>query len=183
MSLLCCCSVSKSHPTLCDPMGYSIPGLSVLHYLLELLKFVSIESVVLSNHLIPLPPRSPFAFHLSQHQGLFQLVSSSHQVAKVPELQLQHVLPMNIQGWSPLGLTGLQYIYIYIYAYICIYISNYYIIDLMLTQCYMSIISQNWKKKRKLTSHLMLSRSLMLRKHLTARVKEKLSINCLVGKG
>ena len=31
-----------------------------------------------------------FAFDLSQHQGLFQWVSSSHQVAKVLELQLQH---------------------------------------------------------------------------------------------
>ena len=33
---------------------------------------------------------SPFAFNLSQHQGLFQWVSSSHQVAKVLEFQLQH---------------------------------------------------------------------------------------------
>ena len=37
-----------------------------------------------------LPPSSPFALSLSQHQGLFQGVSSSHQVAKVLELQLQH---------------------------------------------------------------------------------------------
>ena len=44
------------------------------------------------------PPAS-FAFHLSQHQGLFQWAGSLHQVAKV--------LPMNIQGWFPLGLTGL----------------------------------------------------------------------------
>ena len=35
-------------------------------------------------------PPSPPAFSLSQHQGLFQWVSSSHQVAKVLELQLQH---------------------------------------------------------------------------------------------
>ena len=38
----------------------------------------------------PLMPSSPSAFNLSQHQGLFQWVSSSHQVAKVLELQLQH---------------------------------------------------------------------------------------------
>ena len=38
----------------------------------------------------PLPLSSPFAFSLSQHRGLFQWVSSSHQVAKVMELQLQH---------------------------------------------------------------------------------------------
>ena len=38
----------------------------------------------------PLPSPSPPAFNLSQHQGLFQWVGSSHQVAKVLELQLQH---------------------------------------------------------------------------------------------
>ena len=38
----------------------------------------------------PLAPLSPLAFNLSQHQGLFQSVTSSHQVAKVLELQLQH---------------------------------------------------------------------------------------------
>ena len=42
-----------------------------------------------SNHLILSPP-SPLALNLSQHQGLFQWVSSSHQVAKVLELQPQH---------------------------------------------------------------------------------------------
>ena len=51
---------------------------------------------------------SPPALSLSQHQSLFQGVSSLHQVAKVLELQLSApVLPMNIQGWLPLGLTGL----------------------------------------------------------------------------
>ena len=52
--------------------------------------------------------RSPPALNLSQHEGLFQWVGSLHQVAKVLELQLQHqVFPMNIQGWFPIGLTGL----------------------------------------------------------------------------
>ena len=48
---------------------------------------------------------SPPAFNLSQHQGLFKWVSSSHQVAKVLEFQLP-VLAMNIQDWIPLGWTG-----------------------------------------------------------------------------
>ena len=52
------------------------------------LKFMSIESVILSSHLIPSPP-SPPAFSLSQHQGLFRWVSSSYQVAKILELQHQ----------------------------------------------------------------------------------------------
>ena len=55
----------------------------------SLLKFMSIESMMLSNHLILCQPPSPFALNLSQHQGLFQWVSSSHQVAKVLELQHQ----------------------------------------------------------------------------------------------
>ena len=55
----------------------------------------------------PLPPLSA-AFNLSQHQALFQWVSSSHQVTKVWELQLSSsVPPMNIQGWFPLAWTGL----------------------------------------------------------------------------
>ena len=55
---------------------------------------------------------SPPAFYLSQHQGLFHWVSSSHQVAKVLELQLPHqsVLPMNIQDWPPLWLVCLNYL-------------------------------------------------------------------------
>ena len=53
----------------------------------------------------PLSSPSP-AFNLSQDQGLFKWVSSSHQVAKVLEFQLQlSVLAMNIQDWFPLGLT------------------------------------------------------------------------------
>ena len=53
----------------------------------SLLKLMSTERVMPSN---PLSSPSPPAFNLSQHQGLFQWVSSSHQVAKVLEFQLQH---------------------------------------------------------------------------------------------
>ena len=47
----CCCSIAKSCLTLCDPMGCSTLGFPVLHYLC-FLRFMSIESVMLSNHLI-----------------------------------------------------------------------------------------------------------------------------------
>ena len=49
-----CCSVTKSCPTFHDPMDCSMPASPVLHYLLNLnfLKFMSIQSVILSNHLI-----------------------------------------------------------------------------------------------------------------------------------
>ena len=55
----------------------------------SLLKFMSVKSVMLSNHLILCHPLLLLSQHLSQHQGLFQWVVSSHQVAKVLELQLQ----------------------------------------------------------------------------------------------
>ena len=54
----------------------------------SLLKFMPIELVMLSSHLI-LSSTSPPALNLSQHQGLLEWVSSSHQVAKVMELHLQ----------------------------------------------------------------------------------------------
>ena len=55
----------------------------------RLLKIMYIESVMPSNHLILWYPSLP-TFNLSQNQGLFKWVSSSHQVAKVLELQFQH---------------------------------------------------------------------------------------------
>ena len=47
-----CCSVTKSRPTLCDPMDGSTPGFPVLHHLRSLLKLMSTESVMPFNHLI-----------------------------------------------------------------------------------------------------------------------------------
>ena len=84
-----CCSFAKCL-TLCNPMDCSTPDFAVLHYLLE---FAQIHvhwvcDAIQPSH--PLSSPSPPAFNLSQHQGLFQWVSSSHQVAKVLELQLQH---------------------------------------------------------------------------------------------
>ena len=49
---LCCVAVVQLCLTLCDPMDCSTPGFSVLHHLLELLKFISIELVMPSNHLV-----------------------------------------------------------------------------------------------------------------------------------
>ena len=55
----------------------------------SLLKLRSIEMhAIQPSH--PLLTPSPFALSLSQHQGPFQLVGTSHHVAKVLELQLQH---------------------------------------------------------------------------------------------
>ena len=87
----CCrCSVVQSCLTLCNPMDCSTWGLPVLHYLLKLAQVCVhwVGDAIQLSH--PLRPSSPFAFNLSQHQALFQWVSSLHQAAKVLELQLQH---------------------------------------------------------------------------------------------
>ena len=83
-------SVAQSCPTLCDPMNCSTPGLPVFHHLLEFTQTHVhwVSDAIQPSH--PLSSSSPIAFSLSQHQGLFQWVSSSHQVARVLELQLEH---------------------------------------------------------------------------------------------
>ena len=71
-------------------MDCSMPDCPVLHYLLEFAQTHVhwVSDAIQPSH--PLSSPSPPAFSLSQHQGLFQWVSSSHQVAKVLEFQLQH---------------------------------------------------------------------------------------------
>ena len=88
-------------------MDCSTPGLPVHHQLPELTQthVHQVGDAMQPSHRL-LPP-SPSAFSLSQHQGLFQGVSSSHQVAKVLDFSAStSVLPMNIQDWFPLGWTG-----------------------------------------------------------------------------
>ena len=84
----CCCSVTKSCLTPWDPMDCSTPGFLILHHLPEFTQthIHWIGDTIQPSH--PLLPCFP-AFNLSQHQGLFQWVSSSHQVAQVLELQHQ----------------------------------------------------------------------------------------------
>ena len=83
-------SVTQSCPALCDTMNHSTPGLPVHHQLPEFTQTHVhwVSDAIQPSHLLSSP--SPPAFNLSQHQGLFKWVSSSHQVAKVLELQLQH---------------------------------------------------------------------------------------------
>ena len=83
-------SFTQPCPTLCDPMDCSTPGLPVRHQLPELTQ-THVHCVGDATQLShPLLSPSPSALNLSQHQGLFQWVSSLYQVAKVLELQLQH---------------------------------------------------------------------------------------------
>ena len=88
LSGCCCCSVTKLCLTFCDPMDCSMLGFPVLHYLLEFAQshVHCVDDAIKPSHSLSSP--SPPTFDLSQHQGLFKRVSSSHQVAKVLEFQL-----------------------------------------------------------------------------------------------
>ena len=83
-------SVTQLYLTLRDPMNLKTPGLPVHHQLPEFTQTHAhlIGDAIQPSH--PLSSPSPPAFNLSQHQGLFQRVNSSHEVAKVLEFQLQH---------------------------------------------------------------------------------------------
>ena len=83
-------SVAQSCLTLCHTMDHSTPGLPVHHQLTESTQTHVhwVGDAIQPSH--PLSSPYPPAFNLSQHQGLSQWVSSSHQVAKVFEFQLQH---------------------------------------------------------------------------------------------
>ena len=103
----CCCSVAKSCWTVCDIMDNSTPYFCALQYLPELLRFMSVELVMLSDHLMHcchlllLPSVFPSIgtfpvswLFKSGGQSIGNSVSAS-------------ILLMNIQGWFPLGLTDL----------------------------------------------------------------------------
>ena len=83
-------SVAQSCPTLCNPMNCSTLGLPVQHQLPEFIQthVHRVSDAIQPSH--PLLSPSPPAPNPSQHQGLFQRVNSSHEVAKVLEIQLQH---------------------------------------------------------------------------------------------
>ena len=95
-------------------MNHSTPGLLVHHKLLEFTQTHAhwVRDAILPSH--PLSSPSPPAPNPSQHQGLFQWVSSSHQVAKVLEFQLQHqsfqwtprMISFRMDWWDLLAVQG-----------------------------------------------------------------------------
>ena len=83
-------SVTQSCPILWYPMDCGTPGLPIHHQLPEFTQthVYWVRDAIQPSH--PLSSPSPPAFNLAQHQGLLKWVSSSNQVAKVLEFQLQH---------------------------------------------------------------------------------------------
>ena len=96
-------SATQSCLTLCDPMNHSMPGLSVHHQLPEFTQTHVhwVCDAIQPSH--PLSSPSPPAPKPSQHQGLFQWVNSSPEVAKVFEFQLQN------QSFQWIVITDLLY--------------------------------------------------------------------------
>ena len=99
-------SVAQSRLTLCNPMNLSMPGLPV-HY--QLPEFTQthvhwVGDAIQPSH--PLSSPSPPAPNPSQHQGLFQWVSSSSGGQSIEASASASVLPKNTQDWSPLEWTG-----------------------------------------------------------------------------
>ena len=90
-------SVPQSCLTVCNPMNRRTPGLPVHHQLPEFTQTHAhrVGDAIQPSH--PLSSHSPHAPNPSQHQGLFQWVNSSHEVAKVLEFQFQH---QSLQ-WTP----------------------------------------------------------------------------------
>ena len=88
-------SVAQSCPTRCNPMDCSMPGLPVHHQ--SLLKLVSIESVMPSNHLILCHPLLLLPFNLSQHQGLFRSSKAPWQITDYLGLNLPLGVTLNNQ--------------------------------------------------------------------------------------
>ena len=100
-------SLTQSCLTLCNPMNHSTSGLPVHHQHLEFTQthVHRVSDAIQPSHLLLSP--SPPAPNPSQHQGIFQWVNFSHQVAKVFWVSaLASVLPKKTQGWSPLEWTG-----------------------------------------------------------------------------
>ena len=102
-------SVQFSHSVMSDslwPHELCTPGLPVHHQLPEFTQTHAhqVGDAIQPSH--PLSSPSPPAPNPSQHQGLFQWVNSSHDVAKYWVSASASVLPMNTQDWSLLEWTG-----------------------------------------------------------------------------
>ena len=92
---------------ICDSVDCSVPGFPVFHYLPEFAQTHVhwVSDAIQPSH--PLSPPSAPALNLSQHQGLSQCVFFTSGGQSIGASASTSVLPMNIQGWLPLRLTGL----------------------------------------------------------------------------
>ena len=105
----CCCSITQSCPTLCDPMDCRTPGFPVLHHLPELdqthVHWVG-DAIQPSHPLLIVPFSSCLQSLPASGSFLMSWLFASRGQSIGTSVSVS-VLPKNIQGWFPLGLTGL----------------------------------------------------------------------------
>jgi len=109
-NVCCCCSINKSRPALCNPMDCSMPGFPVLHYLPEFAQTHDhwVSDAIQPSHPLLLPSPPAQSFPASGSFPMSWLFASGSQITGASASA--SVLPMNIQGWFPLGLTGLIFL-------------------------------------------------------------------------
>ena len=101
----CCFTIAKLYPTLCDPMNCSTSGSSVIYHLPELLRFISFQSVVPSNHLVLC---CPLLLMLSIFPSIRVFSNESALWIRWPNHCSFSFSPSNEYLWLiPLELTGL----------------------------------------------------------------------------
>ena len=99
-------SVAQSRPTLCDPMNHSMAGLPVHHQILEFTQahVHLVGDAIQPSH--PLLPPSPPAPNPFQHQGLFQWVNSSREVAISPSNEHPGLVSFRMDWLDLLAVQG-----------------------------------------------------------------------------
>ena len=101
----CCCSVAKLCPTLCNPMDCSTPGSSVRHCLPEFAQ-IHVSWAGVATQPSPSAAPSPFA-SISPSSRVFPVSCLFTPGGRSSGASASaSVLPVNIQGWFPLGWTG-----------------------------------------------------------------------------
>ena len=103
----CYCSVAKSCLILCNPMDCNTPNFLVLQVSWSFLKFMSIESVMPFNHLLLCQSLLLVPSIFPSIRVLFNESALTSGGQSIRTSASTSVLLMNIQGWFPLGLTGL----------------------------------------------------------------------------
>ena len=104
--VLICCSFAQSCPTLCDPMDYSTSGFPVLHHLLKFAQTHvhwvgdDMQPLILCHPPLLLPSIFP-SMRVVSNESVLHIMWPKYW-----SYSSASVLPMNIQGWFPLGLTG-----------------------------------------------------------------------------
>ena len=107
VSWCCWWSIAKSCLTLCDPMDWSTPGSLSFIISRSLLKFISIESLMPSNHLILCHPLLLLPSIFSSNRVIFSESTLHIRWPKYWSFSFSIIHSVNVQDWFPLGLTGL----------------------------------------------------------------------------